>query len=343
MAKKIIISKGLLSVIFLLLFPLISAIECGSQDCPLSTNITISVVSSDLINPNLTIFYPTDDLSKAGASNIPLNFLASDTNLDTCWYNIRKSDGSLETSNTSISCLANNSFSVSIYDTFSLTFYVNDTANNLNSSSVNFTITQPSSSSPPDEGTGGGSSYTQPTGLGTQEVTENDTEEYKMNKEICRMTYDHLLDYGNESYNINLLIGKLEAKGLYETKLILKYWYIDRFQETCSKHILRTEQPELLCNEIYWLVTNKGWDYDDYEIFNITKRLESKIDIDENIVREYANNYEELCNNDGVDIRELPTNDFDKAITKTFIIVVSIIILMVLVLIFHKKREIYVK
>ena len=293
--------------------------------------------------PNLTILYPTNNLIKEGAYDIPLNFLATDDNLDTCWYNLKKLDGTTETSNTSTSCSANTTFDVSVYDIFILTFYTNDSTGNENSSLVVFTVNQPSSSAPPDGGTGGDSSYTQPTGLGDQNITENETEEYEMNKEICQITYYHLLTYGNESYNINLLIGRLEAQGLYETKLNLEYWYLDRFQETCSRHILRTEKPELLCNEIYWLITNKGWNFKDYDIFNITKNLESEIDINENIVREYLNNHQKLCVEDGLDGRQISERPIETNLRNGLLWGIGIILLLITIFIFANKPTVYKK
>jgi len=308
----------------------------------IGSNSSVSFnVSTDTINPNLTIIYPTNDSIISGSSDIQLNFSATDTNIDSCWYSILKSDGTTETSNTIINCSENTTFDVSVYDKFTLNLTVNDTAGNSNSSQVNFTVIQPASIDPDNRDNSGGGSTSQPVGLGTQDITENQSEEFEINKEICRMTYIHLLSYGNESSNINLLMNKLESKEMYETKLILKYWYIDRFQETCSKHILRTEQPELLCNEIYWLVTNNGWDYDDYEIFNITKRLESQIDINENIVREYVNNYEELCNNDGVDLRVIPEQPTKRNLRNGLLGIIGIIIVFILWILLKNKPTVY--
>ena len=154
--------KYLNNKVFLLfsLVLLFSCLNIVSSECPPSgcvSNVSINITGGlilDPTNPNLIILYPTNKLSISGSSAIPLNFSANDTNIDTCSYNLKKSDGTYEITDFAINCSENTTFDVSIYDTFTLNFTVNDTAGNSNSSQINFTVTQPDSSAPPSEGTG---------------------------------------------------------------------------------------------------------------------------------------------------------------------------------------------
>ena len=133
-------------------------VNSSSYNLTLEQNLDIFILMglSDTTNPNIEILYPTNDLTIEGSSGIPLNFSANDTNIDTCWYNLKKSDGTFEITNFTTSCTANTTFDVSLYDTFNLTFYVNDTAGNMNSSQISFTIIQPSNLNPDNRDNSGG-------------------------------------------------------------------------------------------------------------------------------------------------------------------------------------------
>jgi hypothetical protein len=123
-------------------------------------NITSEI--SDTINPLISIISPLEgyDIPNyvSGGLIIDINASVNDTNLDSCWYNV---SGSQIISDTTFSCLNGyNAFSfiLSTSGSFLVYLYTNDSANNLNYSSFNMTITLH-----PEIGGGGGGSGTTPT------------------------------------------------------------------------------------------------------------------------------------------------------------------------------------
>ena len=102
---------------------------CDSDNaCGVSENRTITV---DSAYPQVSIIYPSGALPGATiGQNFSLNFSASDLNLGTC---LRDYNGA----NTTLSCTANSTFIYSGNNTIRV--WANDTAGNLNSSSVTFT------------------------------------------------------------------------------------------------------------------------------------------------------------------------------------------------------------
>jgi len=100
----------------------------------------------DTINPDVLLDDIPDSTSARSAcdENISFTYSESDNNLESCWYNIYSSNGeTLETDNTTISSCVNSSFispsGCGIEYTFNL--YVNDSAENENLSTDNYTLT----------------------------------------------------------------------------------------------------------------------------------------------------------------------------------------------------------
>ena len=107
----------------------------------------------DTVFPSLTLTEPNG--TKSLRINIPLNFSASDSKLANCWYNVYHGVN-LDIINTIINCSVNSNFNVTLDADFTLNFYVNDSAGNVNSTSKSFSVS--SGASPPPSGSGGGGS-----------------------------------------------------------------------------------------------------------------------------------------------------------------------------------------
>lgn len=110
--------------------------------------------TTDTINPTILLENIT---STAGSQTFTFDVLATDTNLNNCFYTIYNSTGDVDsatTANTSVSCTANDkSATVSDFGVYNLFLYSNDSAGNLNVTSDSFTIsTAPTTT----QGGGGG-------------------------------------------------------------------------------------------------------------------------------------------------------------------------------------------
>ena len=84
------------------------------------SNYTLNI---DTQNPSLNVFYPLNNSFFVQNISIPLNFSVSDANLASCWYN-------LGNNNHTISSCQNLTLSY-LNDTYNLTLYANDSANNV--------------------------------------------------------------------------------------------------------------------------------------------------------------------------------------------------------------------
>jgi len=104
----------------------------ASGDCFFSDyNFTIS---TDTVYPQINITHPLN-LTNTTNTQININYTRDDANLDTCWYT--RNAG--ETNTTLSSC--GNITGVTWYEgKNNITVWVNDTANNVNSSSITFTL-----------------------------------------------------------------------------------------------------------------------------------------------------------------------------------------------------------
>jgi len=98
-------------------------------------NATVRTFTIDTIPPSLSISFPTGadnitDYTPSPTFNTSVNWSVSDTNLDSCWYNV---DGG---TNNSITC--NDDFTITNldYGTHTITIYANDTFGWLSSDSV---------------------------------------------------------------------------------------------------------------------------------------------------------------------------------------------------------------
>ena len=108
----------------------------------------------DTIKPVLSISEPFG--KKTIRTNIPFIFSVTDTNKDSCWYNVYRGSN-LEIQNTTISCNNQTSFNVTLDADFTINFYANDSAGNTNFTSSSFSIdTSTPIINPPSGGSGGG-------------------------------------------------------------------------------------------------------------------------------------------------------------------------------------------
>ena len=169
----------------------------------------------------------------------------------------------------------------------------------------------------------------------------NSTDFQNIDEDICIRTYEHLLEYGNEDYNIGLLVDRLSELGIQQSEENLKYWYIDGFDRYCSESILRTSQPKLVCDKIYWLVTNDGWDYNNYEITKIKNDLKEDTLISERVILEYSINYNKLCNEEGVDGRPLPNQPTETNLRNKYVVVIGLVVVLLLWSILKNKPTVY--
>ncbi len=105
-----------------------------------SSTITFTIDNIEPLISNISIS------TTSGSQTISFSFNASDTNLDSCWYSVFNSSGGIDqstTENTSVNCNSEgNSETVSIFATYNLTIYANDSAGNENSSTQEFTVSQ---------------------------------------------------------------------------------------------------------------------------------------------------------------------------------------------------------
>lgn len=110
----------------------------------------------DTTTPTLSLTEPTG--TKTSRNSIPITFSTSDTNLNSCWYNI-KHGATTDVSNTTTLCNSTTeTFNLTLDADFTLNFYVNDSAGNTNYSSITFTVDTSTSPSTPSGGSGGGGS-----------------------------------------------------------------------------------------------------------------------------------------------------------------------------------------
>lgn len=100
----------------------------------------------DTITPTISIIKPvegTDFPNFITSVVINSNFTTSDTNLDSCWYEVQ---GPHYIANTTLSCTSGSytsfSFPLIASGSYTLNLYSNDSANNLGKDSVGFTVTR---------------------------------------------------------------------------------------------------------------------------------------------------------------------------------------------------------
>jgi len=133
------------------------AVSCNDSQGNSSSSSNYSF-SIDTLAPSLEITEPSGAKS---SRTISAYWNVSDLNQESCWYNVYRG-ASLEISNNSVECdLSSATFNVTVDADFTFNFYVNDSAGNLNSSSLSFTVDTSSgggSSGGGSSGGGGGSS-----------------------------------------------------------------------------------------------------------------------------------------------------------------------------------------
>jgi hypothetical protein len=106
-----------------------------SQSSLLARNNTFITFFVDSIIPNVTIVNPLNTTHLEGYVfqnnlSVIINWTEADTNLDTCWYN-----NGTTTKNTTVTCGANASLNMP-YGSYNFKVWVNDTANNINMSTL---------------------------------------------------------------------------------------------------------------------------------------------------------------------------------------------------------------
>jgi len=125
--------------------------NCKDDSNYTSGNSSIYYFSIDITIPNGSVSAPVQGTTYTSRT-ITLTQLANDTNLDSCFYSVMQPlINAVDIVNTTTSCSFISNFNVSASTDFTLYFYVNDTAGNLNLTTINFSVDTSSNS-----GGGGG-------------------------------------------------------------------------------------------------------------------------------------------------------------------------------------------
>ena len=110
----------------------------------------------DTTFPQISLSEPAS--IKSSRANIQLAYEINDTNFNTCWFNVLRGNN-LEIVNTSLNCSAESaSFSVSVDADFIVNVYANDSAGNVNVTSLSFSVDTATTGGTSGGDSGGGSS-----------------------------------------------------------------------------------------------------------------------------------------------------------------------------------------
>lgn len=96
------------------------------------SNYSSVTFTLDTINPVINIIYPEEKNYNTNVS-LPINFTATDTNLDDCWYNLDNG------ANTTVACTFNTTFNTS-EGSHTMTVFANDTSGRQSSHTHSFTV-----------------------------------------------------------------------------------------------------------------------------------------------------------------------------------------------------------
>jgi len=170
-----------------------------TNDSANNINHSFIYFTIDTINPDINITYPINNTNYANPS-LDVLYTRSDVNLESCWY----SNDSYAVNTTLASCINITTITWTI-DTHNVTIWANDSANNINHSFVNFSVT-----AAPEEVGGRGASQA-PSYAGDEEFEiELDMHYYKNGYEIkhfyiINFSYDaislDIIGTNNRTYN----------------------------------------------------------------------------------------------------------------------------------------------
>lgn len=247
--NKIIVLLSLIQILFFCTYVSADIISIGTGGEEISfgygDQIDLFFAGSDIIIPLVSIISPEDGYKiydyVSGSIPITVNISASDINLDSCWYAV---SGIQTISNTTFNCSEgynNFDFLVSIFGDFNLTVYVNDSANNQNSSTISFSI----------------SVYTGPQQSGgyTIEPTDKVASDFNLyNQTIMCNKVGSFLESHPENYTI-------EQREYLKNSLSLIFGfgvmdnvldeYLKNFDHNCQEDIIIPEEPEEIVKKDY--------------------------------------------------------------------------------------------
>ena len=106
----------------------------ASDDVAMTNETSERLLTVDTIVPTINIISPTNNTNSSN-TGLDVTYTVSDTNLHSCWYN-NQTGGA----NATLSGCSNITTITWTDDQYNLTIFANDSANNINSSSVTFTI-----------------------------------------------------------------------------------------------------------------------------------------------------------------------------------------------------------
>lgn len=146
-------------------------VECNDSASNVGTSLNNFTTTIDTVKPSLSVNVPTPS---EGSQTFSFNATVSDTNLDSCFYSIYNTGGSIDGLNSNVTFTCNSNpqpATVTGYGTYYLIVYADDLATNLDSVNVSFT-TSPTA---PQGGTGttiinlGNASWDMTTDVGLKE------------------------------------------------------------------------------------------------------------------------------------------------------------------------------
>ena len=117
-----------------------------------SSNITFQALN-DSTSPNVTLSTPTsvEKLAASTTETFTVSFTTSDCSVDTCWYSYTNTSG-LPGGNTTTTCDVSFDLAFDFFGSHTLTLYANDSAGNIGSDTVTFTVTQSTGSTSQPQG-----------------------------------------------------------------------------------------------------------------------------------------------------------------------------------------------
>jgi hypothetical protein len=220
--------------------------------------ISVNSTANDTISPEINITSPINGYNVpnyvSGSVPIVSNIYANDTNLASCWYEIR---GSQVISNTSFPCInGNNSLTISLSTAGSFIFlvYANDTVGNSSSSNISLSISAYTGSQ-----SGGNNQVGYQSQVNTTKINLTTLNKNKLCGIIQNFSVDHSLNFSNytsqerDSLRNNLAI----SLGIGISNIALKH-YVENFTSECPDYIEKVPEVPVITEkkkpDSFWLI-----------------------------------------------------------------------------------------
>ena len=231
----------------------------------------------DTTYPILSILSPLNQSYDLITLTLTLTWNYTEKNYSDCFYSLNKA------ANMSVSCPVN-STTISVLGDSSneVRFYMNDSANNLNSTTTTFYVTKKT------EGAGGG-------GGSSAGSVASSLGLIGIDPYLCQKTYDYILKNGKTSTYIDILKGDITVETGRIEGFVKLETYINNWQILCSNTINRTLEPKLVCEKIYYFIIGNNYSYTNDEIFSLRENLSKIASLSVNLINHYIDNYDSFC------------------------------------------------